>query len=182
MRGHVSDFPPASSDPEGCERHWLQRMAAVGVCDTTTNSFKRGIASLRRKPSAADVARIASEACAQTGTAAPFGEDAVVRPAELPPTHPMHRDDAPALSGRLDAAAEEQAYRRGYHQGARAMLDLVRRGAVLAELEEACGRLERWRRRPIQRIGCPPGAEEEFAGSDGQTSHRQCNDAARRKL
>jgi hypothetical protein len=75
----------------------------------------------------------------------------------------MHRDDGSSLSGRLGAAAEEQAYRRGYHQGARAVIDLVRRGVALTEIEEACDRLERWRHRPIQRIGCPPGAAAEFA-------------------
>lgn len=168
MRQPFLNFAPGSADPKRCAKHWLKRMIATGVCDSARDTFKRQVASLRYHLSAADVDRIASETCARSGTAAPFGEDAVVRPAELPPTHPMHRDDGPSLAGRLGAAAEEQAYRRGYHQGVRAVLDLVRRGTALTELEEASDRLERWRRHPIQRIGCPPGAADEFAGSGDQ--------------
>jgi hypothetical protein len=146
-------------------------MATTGVRASARDMFQRRVASIQGHLSAEDVEQIAIEICARSGTAVPFGEDAVVRPAELPSTHPMHRDDGPSVSGRLDAAAEEQAYRRGYHQGTRAVIELVRGGACLAELESICQRLERWRRRPIQRIGAPPGAADEFADG-GDQPHR----------
>ena len=76
------------------------------------------------------------------------------RPANLSPSSPHYCADAmrPDQSG-----AEEQAYRRGFSQGARAVLEAIEDGAGTAVLRDWVAlTVESWRRRDTYKLERPP--------------------------
>ena len=76
------------------------------------------------------------------------------RPANLLPSSPYHCPDGmrPDQSG-----TEEQAYRRGYQQGARAVLEAIEDGAGTAMVRDwVAVTVKSWRYRDVYKLERPP--------------------------
>jgi hypothetical protein len=93
--------------------------------------------------------------CRRHGFVAPYLRDdrmVTIRPYSLGQHHPnYHHDD----SGRDPVA--EQSYRRGYDQGADMIVQMMKEGKSLAQIEQHLATLHQWRTQPIQFLHASPG-------------------------
>ena len=93
--------------------------------------------------------------CIRHGFTEPYtraGQRAIIRPCCLGQDHPGHHADD---SGNDPVA--EQSYRRGYDQGGQEVLDMVKSGASLEQIEQRLKKIHQWRVQPIHFLHASPG-------------------------
>lgn len=108
----------------------------------------------RSKETAEELLR---DVCIRHGFVEPYTRDrvhVVIRPCCLNQDHPDYRSD---IFGADADPAAEQSYRRGYDQGANKVLQMLKDGKSISEIEERVRELHQWRTQPIQSQNSSPG-------------------------
>lgn len=91
--------------------------------------------------------------CVRLGYTKPYERDdkrISIRPYSLGQHRPDHHGD-----NSDDSPVAEQSYRRGYDQGANEVLQMLKAGASVAEIEQRLQQIHKWRAQPIQAVSSP---------------------------
>lgn len=107
--------------------------------------------------------RLLLDSCRKFNFAAPFDTEsrkAYLRPAQISSEHPDHRDDIWG-SGSEFSVNEEQAYRRGFHQGFAEAVQLSQSDRKKS-LARRAAEVARWRHSRVWYGATKPGAVEPF--------------------